>query len=176
MYIYTIDLSLFIIIWLPIYLISIVYMFKTIKNKLNHYIKNFFKQILIEIDNMLKDINNTDWLDIILIKIKHIYTILWRVRVRKVILRFITTKKTRHLFSSTHLSIVTFLQSILTDLRSDLATRLTEQQQILESAKSEVEKNMVGTPELLAVSEAQKLRLDRQIEQFEELQRVLVKV
>lgn len=98
------------------------------------------------------------------------------MRVRKVILRFITTKKTRHLFSSTHLSIVTFLQSILTDLRSDLATRLTEQQQILESAKSEVEKNMVGTPELLAVSEAQKLRLDRQIEQFEELQRVLVKV
>ncbi len=64
----------------------------------------------------------------------------------------------------------------LTDLRSDLATRLAEQQQILEWAKSEVEKNITGTPELLAVSEAQKIRLDRQIEQFEELQRVLVKV
>ncbi len=66
--------------------------------------------------------------------------------------------------------------SVLTDLRSDLATRLTEQQKILESAKTEVEKNITGTPELLAVSEAQKLRLDRQIEQFEELQRVLVRV
>ena len=65
---------------------------------------------------------------------------------------------------------------ILLDLRSDLATRLTEQQQILEWAKSEVQKNIVGTPELLAVSEAQKLRLDRQIEQFEELQRVLVRI
>ena len=65
---------------------------------------------------------------------------------------------------------------ILTDLRSDLATRLTEQRSVLESAKTEVEKNITGTPELLAVSEAQKLRLDRQIEQFEELQRVLVRV
>ena len=66
--------------------------------------------------------------------------------------------------------------TILTDLRSDLATRLTEQQQILESAKTEVEHNITGTPELLAVSDTQKLRLDRQIEQFEELQRVLVRV
>ena len=66
--------------------------------------------------------------------------------------------------------------TILTDLRSDLATRLTEQRQILESAKTEVEKNITGTPELLAVLETQKVRLDRQIEQFEELQRVLVKV
>lgn len=69
-----------------------------------------------------------------------------------------------------------WIASILLDLRSDLATRLTEQQQILEWAKSEVQKNIVGTPELLAVSEAQKLRLDRQIEQFEELQRVLVRI
>ena len=66
--------------------------------------------------------------------------------------------------------------AVLTDLRSDLATRLTEQQQILECAKSEVEHNITGTPELLAVSEAQQVRLDRQIVQFEELQRVLVRV
>ncbi len=65
---------------------------------------------------------------------------------------------------------------ILTDLRSDLTTRLTEQQQILESAKSEVTKNIHWTTELDHVSELQKVRLDRQIEQFEELQRVLVKV
>lgn len=69
-----------------------------------------------------------------------------------------------------------FILEQLLDLRSDLATRLTEQQQILESAKTEVEKNITGTPELLAVSELQKERLDRQIEQFEELQRVLVRV
>ncbi len=74
-----------------------------------------------------------------------------------------------------HISI-DFIILCITDLRSDLATRLTEQQQILESAKTEVEENITGTPELLAVSELQKLRLDRQIEQFEELQRVLVRI
>ena len=65
---------------------------------------------------------------------------------------------------------------ILTDLRSDLALRLTEQQKTLKSAKSEVEKNISWTPELNGVSELQKARLDRQIEQFEELQKVLVEV
>ena len=75
------------------------------------------------------------------------------------------------------LSLVLHISNqIITDLRSDLATRLTEQQQILECAKSEVEHNITGTPELLAVSEAQQVRLDRQIVQFEELQRVLVRV
>ncbi len=66
--------------------------------------------------------------------------------------------------------------NFLIDLRSDLASRLTEQRQILESAKTEVEENITGTPELIAVSELQKTRLDRQIEQLEELQRVLVRV
>ena len=61
-------------------------------------------------------------------------------------------------------------------LKSQLIQNILEQRQILESAKTEVEKNITGTPELLAVSEAQQVRLDRQIEQFEELQRVLVKV
>ena len=65
---------------------------------------------------------------------------------------------------------------ILTDLRSDLTLRLAEQQKTLEWAKSDVEMNIVWTPELNEVSELQKARLDRQIEQFEELQKVLVEV
>lgn len=65
---------------------------------------------------------------------------------------------------------------IVYHLKSQLIEHISQQQQILESAKTEVEKNLTGTPELLAVSEAQQVRLDRQIEQFEELQRVLVKV
>ncbi len=65
---------------------------------------------------------------------------------------------------------------LLTDLRSDLSIRLAEQQSTLESAKSEVEKNITWTTELNQVSELQLARLNRQIEKFEELQRVLVKV
>ncbi len=68
------------------------------------------------------------------------------------------------------------LLNILLNLSSDLSIRLTEQQKILEWAKSEVEKNIQWTTALEQVSEAQKLRLDKQIEQFAELQRVLVKV
>jgi pyruvate-formate lyase len=69
-----------------------------------------------------------------------------------------------------------YTTTILKDLRSYLHTRVTEQQKALESAKSEVEKNILGTTTLEQVSEIQKARLDRQIEQFEELQKVLVKV
>ncbi len=64
----------------------------------------------------------------------------------------------------------------MNDLRFDLALHLTEQQNILESAKSEVSKHISWTTESNQVSELQRARLDRQIEQFEELQRVLVKV
>ncbi len=71
---------------------------------------------------------------------------------------------------------IDYLLMVISDLRSDLSIRLTEQQQSLESAKSEVEKNIHWTTELESVSELQRARLDRQIEQFEELQRVLVKV
>lgn len=68
------------------------------------------------------------------------------------------------------------IYELLRDLQSDLQLRLAEQQQELESAKSEVKKNIVWTTELNQISELQRARLDRQIEQFEELQRVLVKV
>lgn len=69
-----------------------------------------------------------------------------------------------------------FIYTILKDLHSDLSIRLAKQQKVLESAKWEVEKNIKWTTDLNQVSELQKARLDKQIEQFEELQRVLVKV
>lgn len=78
-----------------------------------------------------------------------------------------------------------FIAVILNNLRSDLQIRLREQQQALEQAKSEVEK-LKQTPlaplltggfgkELNQVSELQQARLDWQIAQFEELQKVLIK-
>ena len=65
---------------------------------------------------------------------------------------------------------------ILIDLHSDLSLRLIEQQKILTWAKEEVDKNIGWTVGLEEVSELQKARLDKQIEQFEELQRTLVRV
>ncbi|MDD2693949.1 MAG: hypothetical protein PHY14_03375 [Candidatus Gracilibacteria bacterium] len=71
---------------------------------------------------------------------------------------------------------IEWILHVLSNLRSDLQLRLEEQQKTLEQAKSEVEQNIHGTIELEQISELQQARLDKQIEQFEELQRVLVKV
>ncbi len=66
--------------------------------------------------------------------------------------------------------------NLLINLRSDLTLRLTEQQQTLEQAKADVSTHIHWTNELNQVSGLQQARLDKQIEQFEELQRVLLKV
>ncbi len=80
---------------------------------------------------------------------------------------------------------INWISQVLINLRSDLSIRLAEQQNLLESAKWDVEKieqtplpPLSGGLEtwLMQVSELQKSRLDKQIKQFEELQRVLVKV
>lgn len=71
---------------------------------------------------------------------------------------------------------VEVMKWLLIDLRSDLQIRLNEQQKILESARSEFTDNIRWSSELAEVSELQKVRLDKQIEQFEELQKILVKV
>ncbi len=70
---------------------------------------------------------------------------------------------------------VLFFYLILSNLRSDLQIHLEKQEKLLESAKLEVSENIHWTSELAQVSELQKMRLDKQIGQFEELQRVLVK-
>jgi len=71
---------------------------------------------------------------------------------------------------------ILFCNSILINLRSDLHFRLIEQQSTLTEAKSELEANVKGTTELNSISELQQARLNRQIEQFEELQRVLTRI
>ncbi len=88
--------------------------------------------------------------------------------------KYAYTKDSKYLFLEK--TEIRYFYNILTQLQSELNIKISEQQNSLESAKSEVERNINGTPELLAVSEEQKIRLDRQIEQFEELQKRLVKV
>ncbi len=69
-----------------------------------------------------------------------------------------------------------FILLRLSDIHSDLSAEIEQQKQILESAKSEVEKNIKWTIELDSISDLQQVRIDRQIEQFEELQKILIKV
>ena len=135
--------------------------------------RSFFrrwKNILTILDN---ETDNLDTIQTIVIKNLEIRNIVSEIQILKFLDRFFFVQYNYNNILNTLLSN---LIKYLTDLRSDLATRLTEQQQILEWAKSEIEHNITGTPELIVVSELQKARLDRQIEQFEELQRVLVRI
>jgi hypothetical protein len=63
----------------------------------------------------------------------------------------------------------------LQDLRSDLQIRLDEQLNTLEQAKWEL-KNIWWNSELEQVTELQQARLNKQIEQFEQLQKTLVRL
>lgn len=98
---------------------------------------------------------------------KHLYAL-------PVLKNYAYTKDSKYLFLQK--TEIEFFHKILTDFRSDLQIRLVEQQKTLEQAKSEVQETIKGTIELEQVSELQQARLDRQIEQFEELQKILVKV
>ncbi|MDD2745918.1 MAG: hypothetical protein PHU93_05250 [Candidatus Gracilibacteria bacterium] len=68
-----------------------------------------------------------------------------------------------------------FLNQSLTKTRELLHKEMKRQQKTLEQAKSKVEENIHGTTELEQVSKLQQVRLDKQIEQFNKLQRVLAK-
>ena len=63
--------------------------------------------------------------------------------------------------------------NILKELKYELEMEISIQNERLTQAKFDLSQNLTGTPELLAVSEAQKIRLDKQIEEFEELQKRL---
>jgi hypothetical protein len=69
-----------------------------------------------------------------------------------------------------------YFSLLLDNLNSDLVKKIEDMGKTLESAKSEVESTIKWTTELAQISKLQRSRLDRQIEQFEKLQKVLVKM
>ena len=71
---------------------------------------------------------------------------------------------------------IQFILIVLHDLKWDIFDKMTAQKLTIEETKNLLQENIKGTPELDAMSSSQQSRLDQQIEQFEELQRVLVKV
>lgn len=137
-------------------------------NFLKQNIQQKFQIIIQQHKNLLSSLVKRDEIEFIAKKVGLLYTLMnYTIEIsRKYRLPRIRTMIMKEAI---------FVQLILTDLRSDLAIRLSEQQKTLEQAKSEVEQTIKWSTELEQVSELQQARLDRQIEQFEELQKVLVK-
>ena len=177
MYIWEIgDFSMLIILWLPLVWIWFFLLYRKINTFIWNIIRRFFKKILNELFSLNEEKITIDSIEDILMKTNKIHKIFWTLHLRKNLLKIVWRYQTKELFINYCNIIAKYLIIVLTDLRSDLSICFKEQQQSLESAKSEVEKNIHWTAELNQVSELQRARLDKQIEQFEELQRVLVKV
>lgn len=117
-------------------------------------------------------INN---IDEILNFIEVIWEIIQKINKRKQLFEIFCNQHAFWIYNNLIRSEIEFASKILDNLRSDLSIRITEQQNILESTKYKIEKNITWTTELKLVSELQQARLDKQIEQFEELQRILIK-
>lgn len=64
--------------------------------------------------------------------------------------------------------------AILIDMKGDLQNNMSQQKEALEWARNELLTHIWGIQELKQGAEIQKVRINRQIEQFEELQKVLV--
>lgn len=72
--------------------------------------------------------------------------------------------------------IIKIFIDVSINIKGDLSENIYSIQESLISAKSDVAKNITGTPDLMKVSELQQARLDSQIQEFEKLQKILVKV
>ena len=99
-------------------------------------------------------------------QVEKLYTLQWIARI------FFIHQETKAIC----LEIIGFMNLILKDARSDLITNISKQKFDLEKAIEDVKNNLIGTPELVKVSELQQARLDSQIAEFEKLQKILVKV
>lgn len=161
-----IFLSYFIVRWLWIYLFI---------QPLSTLIKNIKENIIHLHESIYSDIEKTQDIDEIVSKVSEIFLL------QKRLLKIFNILKTINSWSLQIYSKIIeesskWILYILSDLSSDLSVKITQQQILIKKGESEVDKNLSWTPELLAVSEAHKLRLDRQIEQFEELKKRLEKI
>lgn len=151
-----------------------LYFLGKIGNKIN--IPRKLQEESIELYKIFKETTNViEEIPHIISSLDAIYSKMQVIK-RLLIFRFMFSKLGKDRLHKLLILITQISIQIITNLRSDLALRLTEQQKTLEQAKSEIEKTIRWTSALEQVSELQKARLDRQIEQFEELQKVLVRV
>lgn len=140
-------------------------------------IDSYIEELSIKLDDLsTRSFEEIDNISDILESIETARNIIWKAK----ILRYIG-----YVWKSQKIKITTdwyayyieyTILNTLYHLQKRLWGKIEQQQSTLESAKFEVEKNIAWTTELNQISELQRARLDRQIEQFEELQRILVKV
>lgn len=125
-------------------------------------------------------ISSTDivWENIqeILTTTQHIATLTEKVSKLSILFRLFYTKKKQYKLYEIVTLLYSWLPTVLKELQEYLNIHIQEQQSSLRDAKYELSKNLSWVTDLVQVATLQESRLNRQIEQFEELQRTLVKL
>ncbi len=139
-----------------------IYIFNTLWNK------------IIQIKDVLNDRKNYIWdLKELVSLINTLHNLMKKILFLKKTFLFFLTKKTNKQIKTYFQMVQENILNILKELKYELEMEISIQNERLTQAKFDLSQNLTGTPELLAVSEAQKIRLDKQIEEFEELQKRL---
>jgi len=144
-------------------------------NPLLRSIKLISNAIIEAHEDIYNNIELIENIDEILIKTNKIHELQNRLSKMRFFV-FIFSPRNWKEFTETIYQSLFWCIEILANLRSDLWYILQEQTSTLEKAKSSLSTHVHWTTELNQVSELQRARLDKQIGQFEELQRVLVRV
>jgi hypothetical protein len=71
---------------------------------------------------------------------------------------------------------ISFILNFIDNLQKDLQSKIEDQKLIVNSSKSDLDSSIPKNIKYSYMAELQKARLDRQIEQFEELQKRLIKI
>ena len=120
-----------------------------------------------------KELLNIDEVEIVLDKVKQIYSI---IRVLIVFRYFKEWFKTGRNYRDSTEEQIQFLYNISKNLIEDLKIKIKKHENIIQQARWEISDKVKETSKWSEGLLLQKVRLDQQIEQFEELQKVLVKL
>ena len=166
-----IDIGIFWLICSPLFL---VVSFITGKYEVSLYA--WLEKIKTDLHLLYKESWNYDSLNTILAKINDINILYGKILKHSSILKIFYPKNTFISYRNFLNSVAIFLKIVLHDSNEDLQKVVKEVSKSLEWAKSEVAQNIIGTTLLDETSKLQQLRLEKQIEEFEKLEKILIKI
>jgi TfoX/Sxy family transcriptional regulator of competence genes len=179
---FTIGYILLSLFWYSIFLGILLFIGTTIfLLGIHWYIKYSVDRYIDGMDVLISELNDIIYIDDstineILNHSEALERIFQKAQILKYLSFFWKKEKMRNMFEGYAYYIENTVLTLLVSLRNQLILRMNEQADILISSKSDVAKNLKGTPELVKVSELQQARLDSQIAEFEKLQKIIVKV
>ena len=108
--------------------------------------------------------------------INEILVTLQQVYIALSVVQYVSRFREKKIFRDYLNEIFSRIMSILSDLKNDLKNELSVWQEILVQVNTKINSTTLEVPEFKEILSLQSTRLDKQIVQFEELQKVLLKI